>query len=46
MEILNTWKAIRPKNKQEWKQFLLLATEVIIGGIGGFALLWLGCALS
>jgi hypothetical protein len=46
MEILKTWKAIRPKTKKEWKHFLILATEVILGGLGGYALIWLGCALS
>jgi hypothetical protein len=46
MSIINTWREIRPKGKQEWKQFLIIAAEVILGGVAGYAIIWLGCALS
>ena len=46
MEIIKTWKAIRPKTKEEWKYFLTLTAEVILGGALGYAIIWLGCALS
>jgi hypothetical protein len=45
-EIVKTWAEIRPKTKQEWKHFLLIAGEVIICGLAGYAVIWLGCALS
>ena len=46
MEIIKTWKQIRPKNRKEWKRFLLITVEVILGGAIGYAIIWLGCALS
>lgn len=45
-EIIKTWREIRPKNKEEWKQFSIFAAEVILGGVAGYAVIWLGCALS
>ena len=44
--IIQTWKAIRPKTKKEWKHFLITAGKtILIVGIGAVAV-WLGCALS
>jgi len=45
-KIFKTWREIRPKSKEEWKHFLALAAEVILGGVAGYAIIWLGCALS
>lgn len=45
-EIVKTWAQIRPKTKEEWKKFTILAAEVILGGAIGYAIIWLGCALS
>lgn len=45
-EIRQTWREIRPKTREEWKIFAIIAAEVILGGLAGFTLIWLGCALS
>lgn len=44
--MIKTWRQIRPKTREEWKHFLTLTAEVILGGVAGYAVIWLGCALS
>jgi hypothetical protein len=45
-DIISTWAEIRPRTKEEWKFFLMLAFVAAILGAGGYCAIYLGNLLG
>lgn len=41
-DIISTWAEIRPRTKEEWKAFLMLAGEATALAAGGYCAIYLG----